>query len=40
MKKTSITEIRIEEVIDKVVEAHKDVIAPVMDDEGFLIDAS
>ena len=30
---------RVEEVIDKVVEAHKDVIAPVMDDEGVLIEA-
>jgi len=31
---------RVEEVIDKLVEAHKDVIAPVVDDEGFLVDAS
>jgi len=28
---------RVEEVIDKLVEAHKDVIAPVVDDEGFLV---
>ena len=31
---------RVEEVIDKLVEAHKDVITPVVDDEGFLVDAS